>query len=58
MDDLFDPAAMYDEDYLYFFAAAEGASKFAVHGPVIPGAGVPGAAAANHEQERPWLLRR
>lgn len=32
MDDLFDATAMYDEDYLYFFAA---------HGPVLPGAGVP-----------------
>jgi hypothetical protein len=31
-DDLFDAAQMYDEDYLYFFAAAGEASEFAVHG--------------------------
>ena len=52
MDDLFDAAQMYDEDYLYFFAAPAGASKFAEHGPAIPGAGVPGAAAA----ELAWRL--
>jgi len=46
MDELFDAAAMYDEDYLYFFAAPRGLSEFAVHGPVIPGADVPGEAAA------------
>ena len=46
-DDLFDAAQMYDEDYLYFFAAPPGASEFASHGPVLPGAGVPGAAAAD-----------
>ncbi len=45
-DDLFDAAQMYDEDYLYFFAAPEGASEFAAHGPAVPGAGVPGEAAA------------
>jgi SAM-dependent methyltransferase len=38
---------MYDEDYLYFFAAPDGVSKFAAHGPVLPGAGVPGEAAAD-----------
>jgi hypothetical protein len=42
MGELFDAAAMYDEDYLYFFAAPGGLSEFAVHGPVVPGAGVPG----------------
>ncbi len=39
MSDLFDAAAMYDEDYLYFFAAPPGASQFATHGPNVPGAG-------------------
>ena len=38
MGDLFDAAAMYDEDYLYFFAAPGDPSEFAVHGPVVPGA--------------------
>jgi SAM-dependent methyltransferase len=52
MGELFDAAAMYDEDYLYFFAAPGGRSEFAVHGPVIPGADVPGAAAA----ELAWRL--
>jgi len=33
MADLFDAAAMYDEDYLYFFAAPPGVSEFAVHCP-------------------------
>jgi SAM-dependent methyltransferase len=47
VSDLFDAAAMYDEDYLYFFAAPGGLSKFAAHGPVLPGADVPGAAAAD-----------
>jgi SAM-dependent methyltransferase len=51
-DDLFDAAQMYDEDYLYFFAAPPGASQFATHGPVLPGAGVPGGAAA----ELAWRL--
>ena len=46
MGDLFDAAAMYDEDYLYFFAAPGGLSEYAVHGPAVPGAGVPGEAAA------------
>ena len=38
MSDLFDAAAMYDEDYLHFFAAPRGLSEFAGHGPVVPGA--------------------
>src|ERR1700684_2456267 len=46
MGDLFDAGAMYDEDYLYFFAAPGGGTEFAAHGPVVPGAGAPGAAAA------------
>jgi SAM-dependent methyltransferase len=37
MSDLFDAAAMYDEDYLYFFAAPRGVSEFAAHGPAVPG---------------------
>ena len=40
-NDLFDAAQMYDEDYLYFFAAESG-SEFAPHGPAVPGTGVPG----------------
>ncbi len=52
MGDLFDAAAMYDEDYLYFFAAPGDLSEFAVHGPVIPGADFPGEAAA----ELTWRL--
>ena len=52
MGDLFDAAAMYDEDYLYFFAASGGLGEFAVHGPVVPGVGVPGEAAA----ELAWRL--
>jgi SAM-dependent methyltransferase len=52
MGDLFDAAAMYDEDYLYFFAAPAEPSEFAVHGPVLPAAGVPGEAAA----ELAWRL--
>jgi SAM-dependent methyltransferase len=44
---LFDAASMYDEDYLYFFGAPGGVSTFAAHGPVLPGAGVPGEAAAD-----------
>ena len=46
MGDLFDAAAMYDEDYLYFFAAPGEPSEFAVLGPVVPGAGLPCEAAA------------
>src|SRR2546430_1918495 len=52
MGDLFDAAAMYDEDYLYFFAAPGDSSEFAVHGPVVPGADVPGEAVA----ELAWRL--
>ncbi len=52
MADLFDASSMYDEDYLYFFAAPDDASEFAAHGPVLPGAGVPGEAAA----ELAWQL--
>ena len=37
MSDLFDAAAMYDEDYLHFFAAPSDRSEFAAHGPVVPG---------------------
>ncbi|MGI8450406.1 MAG: SAM-dependent methyltransferase [Streptosporangiaceae bacterium] len=43
---------MYDEDYLFFFAAPRGLSEFAVHGPVVPGADVPAEAAA----ELAWRL--
>jgi len=52
MDDLFDAAAMYDEDYLYFFAAPGDGSEFAVHGPAVPGADAPGEAVA----ELAWRL--
>ena len=44
--------AMYDEDYLFFFAAPGDPSTFAAHWPVVPGAGVPGEAAA----ELAWRL--
>lgn len=37
MSDLFDAAAMYDEDYLHFFAAPADRSEFAAHGPLVPG---------------------
>jgi 2-polyprenyl-3-methyl-5-hydroxy-6-metoxy-1,4-benzoquinol methylase len=52
MGDLFDAAAMYDEDYLYFFAAPGDSIEFAAHGPAVPGAGSSGAAAA----EMAWRL--
>lgn len=39
MADLFDAEAMYDEDYLHFFAAPAGASQLAAHGPALPGSG-------------------
>jgi hypothetical protein len=42
MDELFGAAPMYDEDYLYFFAAASGFSEVAMHGPNLPGAGIAG----------------
>jgi SAM-dependent methyltransferase len=47
MTDLFDAEAMYDEDYLYFFAAPGDLSEFAAHGPVVPGAGSSGEAVAD-----------
>jgi SAM-dependent methyltransferase len=50
--DLFDAAAMYDEDYLHFFAAPRGLSEFAAHGPAVPGVGSLGEAAA----ELAWQL--
>ena len=46
MSDLFDAAAMYDEDYLHFFAAPPGRSEFAAHGPVVPGTDSSAEAAA------------
>lgn len=53
MDDLFDAEAMYDDDYLYFFATPDGGSRLATHGPVVPvGASYPGDAAA----ELTWRL--
>lgn len=55
MTDLFDAAAMYDEDYLHFFAAPpdHGArSEFAAHGPVVPGTDSSAEAAA----ELTWRL--
>jgi SAM-dependent methyltransferase len=52
MDELFDAAPMYDEDYLYFFAAPSGFSEAAVHGPNLPGADIAGEAAA----ELAWQL--
>jgi SAM-dependent methyltransferase len=52
MGDLFDAASMYDEDYLYFFAAPADLGEIAAHGPVVPGAGVPGEAAG----ELAWRL--
>lgn len=45
MTDLFDAASMYDQDYLYFFGAPPGQSRFAAHGPAIPGADSPAEAA-------------
>jgi hypothetical protein len=51
MSDLFDAAAMYGEDYLYFFAAPSDLTEFAVHGPSVSGADLPGEAAA----ELAWL---
>jgi SAM-dependent methyltransferase len=52
MSDLFDAAAMYDQDYLYFFAAPDEVSEFASHGPVVPGADLLDEAAA----ELAWRL--
>jgi SAM-dependent methyltransferase len=50
MTDLFDAEAMYDEDYLYFFAGP--GTQFAAHGPVVPGTGAPARGAA----ELTWRL--
>jgi SAM-dependent methyltransferase len=52
MTDLFDAAAMYDQDYLYFFAAPGNLSQFAEHGPVVPGTQSSGAEVA----ELAWQL--
>lgn len=52
MGDLFDAAAMYDEDYLHFFAAPREAGEFAAHGPTVPGTDSAGEAAA----ELSWRL--
>src|SRR5207247_5373852 len=52
MGDLFDATAMYDEDYLYFFAVPDDRSELASHGRVVPGAGFPVAVAA----ELAWQL--
>ena len=52
MTDLFDAAAMYDEDYLHFFAAPPDRSEFAAHGPVVPGTDSSADAAA----ELTWRL--
>ena len=48
----FDTEGVFDEDYLYFFAAPRGVSEFAAHGPVVPGADFRGEAAA----ELAWQL--
>jgi SAM-dependent methyltransferase len=50
--DLFDTAPMYDEDYLYFFAAPGDQGGLAGSGAVVPGADDPGEAAA----ELAWRL--
>ncbi|MFL6052129.1 MAG: SAM-dependent methyltransferase [Actinoallomurus sp.] len=52
MGDLFDAAAMYDEDYLHFFAAPRGVSEFAAHGTTVPGTDSAGEAVA----ELTWRL--
>jgi SAM-dependent methyltransferase len=52
MTDLFDAAPMYDEDYLYFFAAPGDQGGLAGHGAVVPGADDPGGAAV----ELAWRL--
>jgi SAM-dependent methyltransferase len=52
MADLFDAVAMYDDDYLYFFAAPPGTGEFAAHGPAVPGAGTRAEDAA----ELAWRL--
>jgi SAM-dependent methyltransferase len=52
MGDLFDAAAMYDEDYLHFFAAPPDVSEFAAHGPTVPETDSAGEAVA----ELTWRL--
>jgi SAM-dependent methyltransferase len=52
VSDLFDAEAMYDADYLHFFAAPPGVSGYATHGPVVPGANSGGEAVA----ELVWRL--
>jgi SAM-dependent methyltransferase len=42
MTDLFDAGSMYDDDYLYFFAAPGGTSQIATHGPSVPVVGSSG----------------
>jgi SAM-dependent methyltransferase len=41
VSDLFDAEAMYDEDYLHFFAAPAGVVEFPAQGPAAPAAHVP-----------------
>jgi SAM-dependent methyltransferase len=52
MSDLFNAAAMYDEDYLNFFAAPAGLSEIARHRPCRPGTDTRGDGAA----ELAWRL--
>lgn len=52
MPDLFDAAAMYDEDYLHFLATPRGVSEFAADGPAVPGTDTAGEAVA----ELTWRL--
>jgi SAM-dependent methyltransferase len=52
MADLFDAAAMYDEDYLHFFASPGGVTGLAGHRPTVPAAAFSGEAAA----ELTWRL--
>lgn len=52
MTDLFETAPMYDEDYLYFFAAPGEPGKVAGHRAAVTGADDPGGAAA----ELAWRL--
>ncbi|WP_239133720.1 SAM-dependent methyltransferase [Rugosimonospora africana] len=51
MTDLFDAEAMYDDDYLHFFASPRQRAEVATHGPVVP-AGSSGQADA----ELAWRL--
>jgi hypothetical protein len=55
MGDVFDAAAMYDEGCLHSFAAPDDRSELASHGPVVPGADLPGEAAAELAGLRPGL---